>query len=831
MKQLIITYLLSLITFHLQSQIQIKGLVTDAENNKPIDAATVQLQKKGSEIPVNYTLTDAEGCFTLPVIHVNDSMVIRVSLLGYSTMELPVVSGKEELLFPLSFKSFSLREVEIRPGRVYGRQDTINYDISRFISPKDESVKDVLKRLPGIQVNDAGKISYNGKDISRFYVEGMDLSDGRYGQISNNLRANAIETVQVLENHQPIRALSKKISVEDIALNLKLKPQFHNRWLISIEGGTGGSPILWSGNLNAMQLSRKSQSIYLYKGNNTGNDVTDEQKLFRTENEEKKYGQPLPEFLKQPLLNAPLKKERLLFNQVHTLSANRLYKLNETTQLRINANYIHDLQNQQRGSITHYYQEADTFSLKEQNSIRIRSDRTELAASLENNTENLFLTNHFNLTGNWDNSLSHIQTDQTVTQQIQTPNFGVRNYLQSLWTRGKYTVEARSLIRYHNQPSQINIDDYSDKMNLRQLYINHSLSILCKKRMLTQRYTAGASGDINNLHNGFTVYAIPEYQWNLPKWTISLNLPFRWTTFTGTIISHPTLNPYLYVNYKLNYAWRFSVRAGYEESYGNITDLYATPYRTSFRNRIVSNGILPTERKQSYSLYGEYKSTVREFFFTLYLNYTNNWSNRIFEQQIEGEEVSLISHLKKNNSHNWSVNGTLSKGFYDWGVKFSLSYLIGRNEAEQLSNGERLPFRSDYMQYEPKIIWTPSRLLEIDYQSTIYYGGSRIGSETNLSPLLNIVQKLGIIYNLSAVDIRLFLNHYHNDINRDKSVDTFFAGISLCWKTGKWQLTADATNLFNKKEYRYTQYSTTESYTSWITLRPREFLVKVKYKF
>ncbi|MBB4624657.1 TonB-dependent receptor [Parabacteroides faecis] len=81
------------------------------------------------------------------------------------------------------------------------------------------------------------------------------------------------------------------------------------------------------------------------------------------------------------------------------------------------------------------------------------------------------------------------------------------------------------------------------------------------------------------------------------------------------------------------------------------------------------------------------------------------------------------------------------------------------------------------------------------------------------------------------MDIRLFLNHYHNDINRDKSVDTFFADISLCWKTGKWQLTADATNLFNKKEYRYTQYSTTESYTSWITLRPREFLVKVRYTF
>ena len=245
----------------------------------------------------------------------------------------------------------------------------------------------------------------------------------------------------------------------------------------------------------------------------------------------------------------------------------------------------------------------------------------------------------------------------------------------------------------------------------------------------------------------------------------------------------------------------------------------------------MSNGILPVERKQSYALYGEYKSTVHEFFLTLYLNYINNRSNRIFERRVEGEEVSLISLPEKNDSYNWSVNGTLSKGFYDWGIKFALSYLIGRNKAEQLSDGKRLPFRSDYMQYEPKISWTPSRLLEINYQSTIYYGGSRIGSETHLNPLLNVVQKFGIIYSLAAVDIQLSLDHYHNDISRDKSADAFFAHISLRWKTGKWQLAADATNLFNKKEYRYTQYSTTESYTSWLTLRPREFLVKVRYKF
>lgn len=121
----------------------------------------------------------------------------------------------------------------------------------------------------------------------------------------------------------------------------------------------------------------------------------------------------------------------------------------------------------------------------------------------------------------------------------------------------------------------------------------------------------------------------------------------------------------------------------------------------------MNNGILPVYRNQSYSLYGEYKSTVREFFSTLSLNHNRGWSDRIFEQQVRDGQVSLVSHRLSNYSSGWTVKGTLSKGFYDWGLKTSLSYLLGRNNAEQLSAGERLPYRYDFMQYEPKLIWSP----------------------------------------------------------------------------------------------------------------------------
>ena len=81
------------------------------------------------------------------------------------------------------------------------------------------------------------------------------------------------------------------------------------------------------------------------------------------------------------------------------------------------------------------------------------------------------------------------------------------------------------------------------------------------------------------------------------------------------------------------------------------------------------------------------------------------------------------------------------------------------------------------------------------------------------------------------MEINLAVDHYHNDVSRDKAVNAFFADLSFRWKTGSWQFTAEATNLFNKRQYSYTQYSATESYTSWINIRPREFMVSARYRF
>lgn len=116
-----------------------------------------------------------------------------------------------------------MKDVVIKAPRITTQGDTINYRVSAFQQQNDLSIGQVLKRLPGITVSDIGQISYKGVPIKNFYIEGLDLMKGKYGIATNNIDPNSISTVQIMENHQDIKALKDLKPEERASINLKLK--------------------------------------------------------------------------------------------------------------------------------------------------------------------------------------------------------------------------------------------------------------------------------------------------------------------------------------------------------------------------------------------------------------------------------------------------------------------------------------------------------------------------------------------------------------------------------------------------------------------------------
>jgi hypothetical protein len=805
------------------------GGIVAAEGGRPLDGAVVQLVRPSGKM-AGYSLTNAAGAFAITTRADADSLEIIVSFLGYKTYRANT-NGARQFNISMEQESFALREVEIKPGRVWGR-DTVTYDVERFISSKDVSIKDVIGKMPGIDVSETGKISYNGKDISNFYIEGMDLVGGRYNQITSNLDAKAVESVQVLDNHQPVRMLQDKIRSEAVALNLKLKAEFRDKWMATVQAAAGLPPVLWNASANAFQLSRGSQSAYTYKGNNAGQDATDEQLLF-FQNSGGQIREPSASaFLSQPSIMASLKKERLLFNNMHAVSANRLYKPSETSRLRLNATYAHDERNQDRGSQTLYHSSDTTIAVDEEAHIHLRADRAEIGLDFENNADNNFLANRLKISAELNESLARYRNFSSTDQRIETPALAVRNELNTLWERNGNTLEARSLARYSANPSRLNINGSErEYLQMNWLYSDHSLAILKKSNILTQRYAAGIIAQASSTAGGYEPYLIPSWQASRGSWYATLSAPVRYVAIPSRKFNRVSVNPALNIRYRPHYAWQFGAAASAADQYGSPTSLRPGEYAADYRSLMRTPGAtLPFDRLQRYSAYAEYRRAVREIFASLSLSRSSTRSNTIVEESFEDNMRVITLRNESRHSNGWNLQASFAKGFYDAGLKLSLNAAIASSESEQLNRGRRLPLRSSWIQLEPKLSWNPLRRLEAAWQANFRYGGASVGPAA-LTPLGNLVQQLRLSFELSGLEYNISGDHYYNDISDSQSVNFLLADCAVRYKPGRWEFTASLTNIFDTREYRYTQYSATQIYSSWMNIRGRELMIGARYRF
>lgn len=484
-------------TAHAQS---LSGLVTDEETGQPLEAVMISVLRNGTMI--DYALTDARGRYSLPWKY-NGSLQVSVSLLGYRR-EIRNISAAETLHIRLHSEAIALKEVQIRPGRIHGRKDTVRYNLAEFASSKDVHIKDVLKKLPGVDIDDNGQVKYKGKAIDHYFVEGMDVTGGRYSQINNNLSAKAVKSAEIMENYQSVKALKGKLSSDEIALNLKLDPQARDQWIINGTLGAGWSDgtqettgtaqtkrdkgtLLWENAANALQLGKGKQSIYGYKSNNNGTDLSREQHIL-TNNTSQQI--PLHGFLVQPGISAPLDKQRLLFNETHTLNANRMYKWNDERSLRLQAGYTHNRITQQRGNSQVYYQPDDTIRMDETYHYCLQNDATHMEIHYEDNKAIHYLSNRFLAESETNRGTSH-----ELQQTMRTSQFTAKNFFSLIRNGEKYTWEFNSATQYAYLPSSLSLHDGKDKFIQHSLYNDNKASHLRKHNGFTRQYTAGIKGE------------------------------------------------------------------------------------------------------------------------------------------------------------------------------------------------------------------------------------------------------------------------------------------------------------------------------------------------
>ncbi len=241
MKKTLSILALLITTLGLAQNIRFEGFIQDTSKN-PLETANVIAINLGTKSMDAYGITNNKGKFSL-VLNAKATYEISVSFMGYKTKMISIVTSGENITRNIMLEqgAIDLDGVEIvREMPVSIKGDTIVYNADSFKSGTERKLEDVLKKLPGVEVDSEGGIKVEGKSVSKLMVEGKDFFDGDTKLGVKNIPADAIEKVQVLRNYNEIGALKGlENNEENVAMNIKLKEGKKNFWFGDVNAGLG----------------------------------------------------------------------------------------------------------------------------------------------------------------------------------------------------------------------------------------------------------------------------------------------------------------------------------------------------------------------------------------------------------------------------------------------------------------------------------------------------------------------------------------------------------------------------------------------------------------
>ena len=242
MRKIIFITLLCVTTISF-AQIKFKGVVKDSVG-QPLELANVIAINQKTSALESYAITNDKGIFIL-ALKKNQTYKIQASFIGMKTADATVITKEEDISRDFILKmDNALDEVELTyemPVTIKG--DTLIYNADSFKNGSERKLEDVLKKLPGVEINEDGQIEVEGNVVSKLTVNGKDFFDGDSKLATKNIPSSAVDKVQVLRNFSEVGQLRNVTNNQDnVAINIKLKEGKENFWFGDITAGGGAAP-------------------------------------------------------------------------------------------------------------------------------------------------------------------------------------------------------------------------------------------------------------------------------------------------------------------------------------------------------------------------------------------------------------------------------------------------------------------------------------------------------------------------------------------------------------------------------------------------------------
>jgi len=876
------------------SQTQIEGTIQDSLGN-PIGYVNVLLQPVESSRILAYTATQQDGNYQLNVNKIGELKVVFVSL-GYSKKEIIInLNGQEsiEVNAVLFEEEMLLENVNIEGERPISiKKDTIIFDADSFRRGSEVVVEDLLKNLPGVQVDGDGTIKVGDREIERLMVDGDDLFEKGYKVLSKNMTSDAVDKIEIYDKYSSNKLLKGIEESDRVAMNIKLKDDYNQQWFGNANVGIGGLDKLYQKNrVNLMSFGKKSKYYFLGNSNNIGEDaIGDVSQMIRP----MRFNQPgsvgdgeRASSLISLYTNVPqLKRERTNFNDSRLVSLNAIHNLSEDMKLRTLGFFNWDKNEFFRNTATQFllndknFTNTEDFSLTKNKFLGFGkmdytydiSDNQMLEYTGSFNSSDM--NSDSNLIFNGNSTLESLQDDnQQIDQKLLYTH--KLNEKEVLLLSGRYIndkspqtyvnnqflfvdlFEDENNIENVGQFSQNTMDFYGTEIEYKNRKENKNLievvvgatyrkdQLESTFQLIDENEIRIEPEDFQNLTNYEVLdfYAKGDYLYKLGE---NLNL-------TGKIEAHQLMNsleninqvnqnqdffylqPQLGIRWKLNDQNTLLGSYTYSTNNASIIDVYPNNILTNFRGFIRGFG-KPTQLNSSnYILNYRLGNFGDKFFANASVNYIQNhdfFSNRSFIQQ----EFQINEKILIENQELFSANTTVDR--YIKAISSNLKLKLNYSQTNFIN------FVNQSGQREIK---NQSYSYGLELRSGFLSGFNyHVGTEFRTSEVKTLQNNFSNTFsntdNFSFLDLSyVFSDRFNMSLNTEyyyfgnleSDNDYYFSDLSAMYitKNKKLNFGLSAKNLFDTRTFRNFNITDISTSTTSYRLLPRIILLNVNFKF
>lgn len=858
--------LCSLITLPLFGQVS--GKIVDIENGEPLIGVIVTAKKIGGDRIIGYKRANNEGEFRLK-LESKSGVWLHFSMLGYAKDSVELKAGQSYYEIKLREQTTQLKEVKVTARAITAQGDTIRYLVSNFSEIQDKNLADVLKKMPGIEVSESGQIKYQGQAINKFYIEGRDMLGGRYGIATNTINPDDVGSVEVLENHQPIKALEDLSFSQNPAINIRLKEDAKSRWVGTAKLGGGymdthPALLLWDGQATVMRFKKESQVLVTARSTNVGKSATafSSNLIFESD------GSPLGgEYtLSAPLSISPslpyqLERHRTRKGPSHMVSTNNLWGLGKNIDLTSKINYSHQTDLSKSRSTMIYLLNDGSRVIESEEESETRDQNLSMDLHLLINRPRLYLSNKISGDFEWDRSELLTSGTYPNSQALRGERQRLENRLNLLIRKGNRSLSIHSFVKWERTPNRLQVtlpdEALTQTLAAQLLFTNTStsLSYILGRVVLSTKLgvatmhrslesqLSGLAQPLSPLNNDlsahyYQLYATPQLSYSHKGFKSEIEVPMAWTPYSfgksgqSTKLFRFPLSPRIRMELQASARWKLVATARYRNEILDDQEWYDGYILNNYRTLSLGLEELKSRESGYASLSANYRNALEALFASASVSYNRFCTSHLSSRDFVDRYMILQPIAQESRGDSWTLNGRVSKGFMWLRSVLTFNALYSLGNQELLLQKELTPYRYDMLMLSGQISMRPATWASLLYE--ISYNQSGQAEEgKGFERRNNYAQKLDLAFIPSKLwRVELTGNHYYNEIAADVRKHYLLADASLVYSSpAGWEANLTARNLFNNRTYGYTSLSALTSYTSEYQIRPLEVLLGFYLRF